>query len=445
MHIKSVWSNLNRGLLIILSFLIVSALASIIFLAHSLFTLRDVTTRGGNAVATALVLQDIIINLQDTQSGTRGYILTGDPVFLKTYETGTKRVPMDISTLEHNPQIILSQKDRERIIALTKQRIQIADNNVALYRSGGFDVAKAEIATRNGENVMTELRSTITDITSKDLQDIGPMQLQSIHDVRRALWVAAALAVFIMSTCVAIVWYFRRTILHERALESTKNEFLSLASHQLRTPATNVKQYVALLLDGYMGDLTDEQRRALDIAYKNNEAEIRIMNTLLDVAKLDLDRIELHRKITNLTTVIKHVVKDYAPLAKEAGLKIYLDVPSQLMASVDEGYVEGVLDNLLDNAIKYSKSGTRISIKLWREGEYACIAVRDQGLGIRKRDFGKLFTKFTRLDNEFSANSQGSGLGLYWVKKIISLHRGTIELASHEGKGSVFTVRLPVR
>jgi two-component system sensor histidine kinase VicK len=80
-----------------------------------------------------------------------------------------------------------------------------------------------------------------------------------------------------------------------------------------------------------------------------------------------------------------------------------------------------------------------------REQDHVLISIRDQGLGIKKRDFAKLFNKFSRLDNEFSANSQGSGLGLYWVKQVVDLHRGEIEVSSKEGKGSTFTVRLPVR
>jgi two-component system phosphate regulon sensor histidine kinase PhoR len=242
-----------------------------------------------------------------------------------------------------------------------------------------------------------------------------------------------------------VIWYFKRAILHERALESTKNEFLSLASHQLRTPATNVKQYIGLLLDGYMGNLTEQQRQALVVAYRNNEAEISIMNNLLDVAKLDLDRIQLHKKVVNVTKIAKHVVQDSKSQAMERKQTLKLEGPKQVMASVDDEYVRGVIENLVDNAIKYSKEKTKIMVTVAREQDFVCIVVKDQGLGIRKRDYGKLFNKFTRLDNEFSANSEGSGLGLYWVKKIVELHGGTIDVTSREGRGSTFTVRLPIR
>jgi len=445
MHIKPLWSYFNKGLLIILGFLIASTIMSVIYLAHSLLQIRQLLTQGTNAVATALVLQDLVINVQDAQSGARGYVLTGNANFLKTYTTGKSRIPSDLAMIKGGKNVLLTPAERDKIASLVSQRVTMTAQNVETYDNQGFAAAQAAIATGSGETLTTELRNYIAGVSSNNLKNIGPMDRSSIASVRTALWVSATMIFLILCTSGAILWYFRRAILHERALESTKNEFLSLASHQLRTPATNVKQYVALLLDGYMGELTEEQKRALEVAYKNNEAEIRIMNTLLDVAKLDLDRIELHKKVVNFAKLVRRAVRDYTPPAQEAGLAITADIPSQLMATIDEGYIEGVVDNLLDNAIKYSKPGTKISVKVWRDEDMACISVRDQGLGIHRRDLTRLFTKFTRLDNEFSASSQGSGLGLYWVKKVVGLHHGKVELASRENKGSVFTVRLPVR
>jgi signal transduction histidine kinase len=142
---------------------------------------------------------------------------------------------------------------------------------------------------------------------------------------------------------------------------------------------------------------------------------------------------------------VRHVVRDNTRHAAERGQTIELEGPKQLMATVDETYIKGVIENLVDNAVKYSKRDARITVTVIRDQDMVAIAVEDTGLGIRKRDFSKLFNKFSRLDNEFSANSQGSGLGLYWVKQIVALHGGTIDVDSHEGKGSVFTVRLPIR
>jgi signal transduction histidine kinase len=445
MHIKSAWSYVNKGLLIILSFLVISTLASLVYLTYTLLNIHEFTTRGSNAVATAFVLQDLYSNVQDLESSAKGYALVDDPSFLARYNSDKQRIPLDLKSVQTDKQLLLTKSQINQITALVNQKVSFMDQVVTSRDTDGLDASQALIATKSGETTMSQLGNTLNAISSVGLQDIGPLRTRADMNFHRALVVTAAMAVFTLGTCAAVIWYFQRTILHERALESTKNEFLSLASHQLRTPATNVKQYLGLLMDGYMGDLSEQQRNALQIAYKNNESEISIMNNLLDVAKLDLERIQLHKKITNIMSTARHVVSDHAVVAKEKQQKIELEGPKQVMASVDESYIRGVLENLIDNAIKYSKPGTHIHVSVSREQDNAIIAVSDQGIGIRKRDYVKLFNKFSRLDNEFSANSQGSGLGLYWVKQIVGLHRGTVDVNSREGKGSVFTVRLPVR
>jgi signal transduction histidine kinase len=444
MHLKSTWSYINKGLLIILSILVVSSLASIFFLTQTLRGLSAVTSQSGSAIGTTFVLQDLLINLQDAQTSVRGYVLTGNNIYLVRYEQARKGIPADYRILDTNHDLILSPSEKKDIKHLTDEKLSAMQRIVQTRDTQGFEAAQTLIATE-GEGTMEQIRKEITDLSTKSLQNIGPMQQQSEDNTRRAIVVAAAMALFVLGTCGAVIWYFKRAILHERALESTKNEFLSLASHQLRTPATNVKQYIGLLLDGYMGDLNEKQRQALGVAYRNNELEISIMNDLLDVAKLDLQRIQLHKKVTNVMKTASHVVKDYKTIATEKDMPITLKGNKQVMALVDEQYIKGVIENLVDNAIKYSKNGSPIDISIDREEDEVCIAVQDRGLGIRKRDINKLFNKFSRLTNEFSANSEGSGLGLYWVKQVVHLHNGTIDVVSKEGKGSTFTVKLPVR
>lgn len=445
MHIKSTWSYINKGLLAILSILIVSSVAAILYLTQTLQGLQTLTQRSSQAVGTAFVLQDLLINLNDVQSSVRGYVLTGEAAFLAPYERAVSRIPSDLKIIKTDKNLLLSDSQVALIDRLATEQLNIIKSIKETRDNEGFEAAHAIVASGAGEKATEDIRREITRISSSNLQDVGPMQQRSESDIRRALWVAAAMALFVVGTSAAIIWYFKRAILFERALESTKNEFLSLASHQLRTPATNVKQYIGLLLDGYMGEINDKQRNALEVANRNNEAEINIMNDLLDVAKLDLNRIQLHKKVTDVMRIVRHVVRDYGAAAKERNQTIHLEGPKQVMASVDEGYVRGILENLLDNAIKYSHDGTKVVISVVRDQDNICIDVNDKGLGIKKRDLTKLFNKFSRLDNEFSANSQGSGLGLYWVKQIIRLHGGTIHVSSQEGKGSVFSVKLPVR
>ncbi|MDB5181791.1 MAG: putative histidine kinase, partial [Candidatus Saccharibacteria bacterium] len=335
MHIKSAWSYLNKELLAILSFLVISTIAALMYLTYTLVGLHTLTTHGSRAVGTAFVLQDLLASVQDVQNSTRGYIISGDQKHLANYTAAVERVPPNINLLRDNPDLLIEDSQVKHLESLVERELGHMRSAVDARTNQGFESAQAILLDGEREGYMMQLRTAITSISSFGLKNIGPMQERSEANLRRALGVAVAMSLLILATCVAIIWYFRHAILHERALESTKNEFLSLASHQLRTPATNVKQYIGLLLDGYMGDLNDQQRQALTVAYKNNESEITIMNNLLDVAKLDLNRIQLHKKITNVMKIVKNVVRDSRRRAKEHGHNLCIKGPDQMMASVD--------------------------------------------------------------------------------------------------------------
>jgi two-component system phosphate regulon sensor histidine kinase PhoR len=172
------------------------------------------------------------------------------------------------------------------------------------------------------------------------------------------------------------------------------------------------------------------------------------MNDLLDVAKLDLQRIQLHKQRVNVVSLVRQTMKDFQPVAEARRQSISLRAPKELQAVVDRTYFKGVVEKLIDNAIKYSRDKTRITLRLRKvsmlSGDMFELTVKDQGLGIHKREVPKLFMKFSRLTNEFSANSIGSGLGLYWVKQVVALHDGTISVSSKEGRGSEFVIQLPI-
>lgn len=445
MNIKSTWNNANKGLLVILGTLLVATIGTLIYLANTLLGLQRLVNEGGTAVGKVFVLQDILINTQNAQTGVRGYVLTGDSEFLEPYNKALIQLPADIRIMNSDRQLALSEGDKQRIETLINEKLAITKRIIETRDRDGFEAAQALIASKEPEMLMSNLRNDINQISANSLRDIGPMQQRSRDDIKLALWVGMAMSTLVLGACAAVLWYFRRAILQERALESTKNEFLSLASHQLRTPATNVKQYLGLVMDGYMGELTEQQRKALAVAYKNNESEIKIMNDLLDVAKLDLKRIQLHKKVTNVMAIARTVIKDYKQRLQEKDQTIELKGAKVIMANVDKEYVKGAIQNLVDNATKYSHPGKKIVLRVEREQDEIRISVQDRGVGIKKRDYAKLFNKFSRLANEFSANSEGSGLGLYWVKQVVELHGGRIDIRSRDGQGTTFTIYLPVR
>ncbi len=230
-----------------------------------------------------------------------------------------------------------------------------------------------------------------------------------------------------------------------QGLNDAKDEFISLASHQLRTPATEVKQYVGMLTHDYAGKVTKDQMSMLNIAYKSNERQLEIIEDLLRVAKVDAGKVYLEKSPCNVVQQVEAVIHDQAILFKSRGQSVVLNKPKQrVIAFIDEKLMRMVLENLLDNAGKYSQGGEQITIDFEQNDRYTSIAIKDNGVGIRKQDRQKLFQKFSRIDNPLSISVIGTGLGLYWAKKILDLHEGSIEVTSKLKEGSTFMVKMPI-
>lgn len=236
-----------------------------------------------------------------------------------------------------------------------------------------------------------------------------------------------------------------RDVSEEKALEQSKNEFVSLASHQLRTPATVIKQYLSMMLDGYAGELTEMQRTFLETAAGANDRQITIVNSLLGVAQLESGSIHLTFSEINLVTLLESLVKEYQPRAEDKSLTIkFTSKYKQLYCKGDDYHLQTAVENILDNAIRYTLPGKLITVRLFKRSKHVVVSVIDQGVGIDRKDTEKLFKKFSRIENLSTFQEEGAGLGLYWAEKIVSLHRGRIEVESTLGRGTTFSIVLPV-
>lgn len=227
-------------------------------------------------------------------------------------------------------------------------------------------------------------------------------------------------------------------------LNRAKDEFISLASHQLRTPATGVKQYLGMVLEGFVGDLSEPQQKILKKAQESNERQLSIVSDLLKVAQVDAGKVRLRKSNVDMITLIKDVLKEQHATFEQRHQKIVFEPgQSDIVVCVDRDTIRMVLENLIDNASKYSGEGKTVTVKIKDAAMSIEISVIDQGVGIKMQDQSKLFEKFSRIDNPLSTLVGGTGLGLYWAKKIIDLHRGNISFESKAGKGTAFTVHLP--
>ncbi len=228
-------------------------------------------------------------------------------------------------------------------------------------------------------------------------------------------------------------------------LNKAKDEFISVASHQLRTPATGVKQYIGMLMEGYAGDLSPEQMAYLTKAFDSNERQIAIVNDLLKVAKVDAGKIKLNKEKTDIVALLRGIIDEQKAKFKEREQTVQYDsAASKILVPVDPVQVRMVLENIIDNASKYTPHGKLIEVDVRTSEGMLLIAVKDQGVGIAEQDIDKVFKKFSRIDNPLSVLVGGTGIGLYWAKKIVDLHKGTITIQSEPGKGSTFTVGLPL-
>lgn len=229
-------------------------------------------------------------------------------------------------------------------------------------------------------------------------------------------------------------------------LDQLKSEFVSIAAHQLRTPLTGVRWSYQTMLDEESGALTPEQRRLLESGFGATLRMVDLVNDLLNVARIEEGRFGIHLKKQPIAPLLERFAVQYANLAKEKAIAFALELPPDPLPDLifDEDKFGIVLDNLLDNALKYTEPGGGIALRVAREGDAIHIDVADTGIGIPSAQTHRVFTKFFRADNALRLHTAGTGLGLYVTKNIVERHGGAIHMQSQPGKGSVFRVTLPI-
>ncbi len=254
---------------------------------------------------------------------------------------------------------------------------------------------------------------------------------------------------FSMAAAMGVYWLVKKTALrltstHQQQLMQTRDELLALTSHQLRTPASGVKQYLGMLTQGFMGDLSPEQQAVAEKAYAANERQIETINQILHVAKADAGQLKIDLRRIDCDTLVRSIVDDMAADARRKDIRLCVSSRPGVYVMGDERYIRMVIENLVSNAIKYSYMSSTVDIRVKTIKKMAHITVADKGVGIDAADYDKLFIKFSRVTNDLSAKEGGTGLGLYLARQIMRAHHGRIELDSAIGKGSTFRCIIPL-
>ncbi len=227
-------------------------------------------------------------------------------------------------------------------------------------------------------------------------------------------------------------------------MDETKDEFISMASHQLRTPLTSVKGYLSMVLEGDAGEIKPMQERLLSQAYTSSQRMVYLIADLLNVSRLRTGKFVIEPIRTNLATIVEGEVSQLKETAASRKLELVYEKPQKFPdLMLDETKVRQVVMNFIDNAIYYTPAGGTITIELKDKKDAIEYTVSDTGMGVPKADQQHLFTKFYRAGNARKARPDGTGLGLFMAKKVIIEQGGAVIFKSKEGEGSTFGFTFP--
>ncbi|KXK10233.1 MAG: Non-motile and phage-resistance protein [Microgenomates bacterium OLB23] len=238
-------------------------------------------------------------------------------------------------------------------------------------------------------------------------------------------------------------------------LDKMKDDFVSVASHELRTPMTAIKSYLWLALAGKGGKLSEKQRYYLQRSYNSSDRLIKLVNDMLNISRIESGRIFVNLGKADIVTLVQDVIEEVKPRIDELKLSIEVDFKSKGVLAQDEikpviadtDKIKEVVLNLIGNSLKFTDAGGKITIMFTKDGNKIVTNVKDTGRGIDAKDMPTLFTKFGMIQGSYATNKKasGTGLGLYISKSIIELHNGEM-LGSSEGigKGATFSFSLPV-
>lgn len=368
------------------------------------------------------------------------------PFYISTAEHARKMAENDIQTIENyftdNPRDILivsmlntssrSGRSLYRLllsyrIALVLPLFQAQDNRIIGYLFLGDHLSSQYTTTdiRALQTIADELTIAVENALSlQEVRDLNATLQQRIDNATRELRLSNA---------------------QLQRLDEVKDEFMSMASHQLRTPLTTIKGYISMVLEGDAGTVSADQKRLLGEAFASSERMVRLIGDFLNVSRLQTGKFIIEKQPTNLAKVVSEEIEGLAPNAAARGLKFRYHKPTKFpILNLDETKIRQVIMNFSDNAIYYSKDGGSIEVTLKVSRQDVIFMVKDSGIGVPADQQSELFQKFFRATNARKQRPDGTGVGLFLAKRVIDGHGGKIIFESKENKGSTFGFSLPI-
>jgi signal transduction histidine kinase len=235
-----------------------------------------------------------------------------------------------------------------------------------------------------------------------------------------------------------------RSVNRELELARMQSDFVSTVSHEFKSPLTSIRQ-LAEMLQADMVPSEDRRRRYYDVLVEQSERLSMLIDNVLDFARMEAGRREMSRAAVDVKSLVEDIVTEAQHRVVHEGFTVRTESEDQLpSAFLDADAIRQALNNLIDNGVKYSGSSREVVVRSFRENAHIVIAVQDFGIGLAPEEAGKVFDRFYRGGGELTRSVKGTGLGLTLVKQIVGAHGGDVDVHSELGRGSTFSIRLPL-
>ncbi|HJP96532.1 MAG TPA: ATP-binding protein [Candidatus Saccharimonadales bacterium] len=374
------------------------------------------------------------------REGSEPYIFTNGAsvknITRHDFETVHSKISNDKATL---PQVVVADYLGTENKAL--QRIMVRYEMEIMAQLGGASGGQPLIG-----HIIIGAKKTGSPYTNQDISIIEAMSNELTIAIQNALRFEEIekFNITLKKEIEHATLQLRRTNDKLRKMDQTKDDFISMASHQLRTPLTSVKGYVSMVLDGDVGDLNRKQRDYLNQVFVSSQRMSYLISDLLNVSRLRTGKFIIDRNPCNLANVIHEEVSQLIETAKARELQLIYHQPEHFPTlMLDEMKMRQVIMNFIDNAIYYTPTGGSITVTLADNPQSIEFTVADTGIGVPRSEQHHLFSKFFRAQNARVARPDGTGLGLFMAKKVVTAQGGAIIFKSREGKGSTFGFTMP--
>lgn len=376
----------------------------------------------------------------------------------------TRELRQKVKDLEHAQHSIEREKNKsESILANVGDGVLALDEDLAFI---ACNEAAADIVGCSSSEIIGKKLQDIIDLKyiklSEEKKDFNPIQesiktgkiiitgtgeYAIINKLKKEIPVTVTAAPLIdahekIKGGVVVI----RDVTKEQEIDKMKSEFVSVASHQLRTPLSASKWFLEMLLNGDAGKLNDEQKEYIDHTYKSNERMIALVNDLLNVSRIESGTIAIEPVSTDIDGMVKSVLFELTPQIKQKKITTEYKTLSggTPKIKIDPKLIRQVFQNLLSNSVKYTPERGITGVRVKKDGKFLQFEVFDTGVGIPKAQQAKVFKKFFRADNVITLQTEGTGLGLYVAKSVVDASGGKIWFTSTEGKGTSFFFTLPL-